>query len=471
MSFPSLCDLTAAEMARQVRDKSVSPMELVRACLERIEQVQPKLNCFCFTYPDEALAAAKAAEAAVMRGDALGPLHGVPVAVKDFTPTRGKTTTRGSAAFKNWVPDHDAVIVQRLAGAGAILLGKTTTPEFAYSSFTRSPLWGHTRNPWDASKNAGGSSGGSGVAVATGCVALAEGSDMGGSVRIPAALCGIVGLKPSLGRIPMDILFTTFDSISHFGPLARSVEDARLFLEVTQGPHDADIQSQVAPLALPRRLTGDVTGKRIALSRDLGFYDVAPDVIENLMATARHLEAQGAIIEEVALDWSVEVVTAWHAYWGVFLAAAFGDCLERYRDEMDPAVVALMEAGLKLDAVGFKRLEAVRTRQWRALAPILARCEALMCPTMTRGAPPTDSEESEHIDAQGRLHGLDMTSPFNNVAQCPALSVLSGFTQDGLPTAVQVVGPRFDDPTVLEVGKAVEGLCAAALPSELPQWR
>jgi Asp-tRNA(Asn)/Glu-tRNA(Gln) amidotransferase A subunit family amidase len=467
----NLWDLTAVEMARRVRDKSVSPVELVRACLERAETVQPKLNCFCFTYPEEALEAARAAEPAVMRGEPLGSLHGVPIAIKDFTPTKGKTTTRGSAAFKNWVPDHDAVIVERLAQAGAILLGKTTTPEFAYSSFTRSPLWGHTRNPWDASRNAGGSSGGSGVAVATGCVALAEGSDMGGSVRIPAAWCGIVGLKPSLGRIPMDILFTSFDSISHFGPLARTVEDAKLFLEVTQGPHDADIQSQVAPTALPRQLTGDMTGRRIALSRDLGFYEVAPDVVENLMATARHLQDQGAIIEEVALDWSVDVVKAWYAYWGVFLAASFGDCLERFHDEMDPAVVTLIERGLKLDAVAFKRLEAVRTRQWQALAPILARCDALLCPTMTRGAPETDSEETEHVDAQGRLHGLDMTSPFNNVSQCPVLSVPSGFTADGLPTGVQIVGRRFDDPTVLEIGKAVEGCCRAALPSAIPGFR
>jgi Asp-tRNA(Asn)/Glu-tRNA(Gln) amidotransferase A subunit family amidase len=473
MSLTTLCDLTASEMAQRVRDKSVSPVELVRACLERADLVQPKLNPFCFIYPEEALDRAKAAEQAVLSGDSLGPLHGVPIAIKDFTPTRGKTTTRGSAAFRNWVPDRDAVIVERLAGAGAILLGKTTTPEFAYSSFTRSPLWGHTRNPWDPTTTSGGSSGGSAVAVATGCVALAEGSDMGGSVRIPAALCGIVGLKPSLGRIPMDILFTVFDSISHFGPLARTVDDAALFLRVTEGPHDADIQSQVAPLALPRRLTGKVKGLRLALSRDLGFYQVEPDVIDNLLSAAKHLESQGAEIEEIALDWSVEVVTAWTAYWGVFLAAAFGDCLARYRDEMDPAVVALIEAGLKLDAVGFKRLEEVRTRQWHGLARILARCDALLCPTMTRGAPPVEAGDGqfERIDAQGRLHGLDMTSPFNNVAQCPALSVPSGFTAAGLPSAVQIVGRRFDDPTVLTIGKAVEAWRAAAAPGTIPLVR
>ncbi len=472
-NMPSLCDLTAGEMAEAVRDKSVSPVELVTACLERSERLQPILNPFCFIYADEAMNDARAAETAVLRGDKLGALHGVPIAIKDFTPTRGKTTTRGSAAFKNWVPDHDAVIVERLAGAGAILIGKTTTPEFAFSSFTRSPLWGHTRNPWDPATTSGGSSGGSAVAVATGCVALAEGSDMGGSVRIPAALCGIVGLKPSLGRIPMDILFTVFDSISHFGPLARSVDDAALFLKVTEGPHDGDIQSQAAPLALPRHLTGNVKGLRLALSRDLGFYEVEPEVIANVEAAARHLESQGAEIEEVALGWSVEVVSAWNAYWGVFLAAAFGDCLARYRGEMDPAVVALMEQGLKMDAVAFKRLETVRTRQWQALAGVLSRCNALLCPTMTRGAPPVEAGDGqfERIDAHGRLHGLDMTSPFNNVPQCPALSVPSGFTGGGLPTAIQIVGRRFDDASVLDIGKAIEAWRGAAAPSDIPVVR
>lgn len=451
-------DLTATEMARLIRTKALSPVEVIKASLDRIAEVQPRLNPFCFTYPDEALAAAKAAEAAVMRGDDVGPLHGVPIAIKDFTPTKGKTTTRGSVAFKNWVPDHDPVIVRRLRAAGAIMVGKTTTPEFAFSSFTRSRLWGDTLNPWDATRTSGGSSGGSAVAVATGCVALAEGTDMGGSVRIPAALCGIVGLKPSLGRIPMDILFTVFDSISHFGPLARTVDDAALFLKVTEGPDDADIQSQVRPLPLPVEIAGEVRGLRLAVSRDLGFYEVEAAVIDNLMAAADRLRAAGAEVEEVELRWTAETVTAWTAIWGVFLAAGFGDCLAGYKDEMDHAVVELMEAGLRMDAVAFKRLEEVRTRQWHELARIFSRFDALLCPTMARGAPPADSDDAEfeRIDADGRLHGLDMTSPFNNVAQCPALSVPSGFTAEGLPTGIQIVGRRFDDPSVLTIGKAIE---------------
>ena len=214
---------------------------------------------------------AREAERAVARGDDVGPLHGVPIAIKDLTPTKGKRTTMGSYAFEHFVPEESALIVERLLGAGAIMVGKTTTPEFAYSSFTESPLWGVTRNPWDTDRTPGGSSGGSGAAVASGCVPLAEGTDMGGSVRIPAAWCGVVGLKPSYGRIPLDFLPTQFDTIHHFGPLARTVEDARLFLSVAEGPDERDIMSAVAAARpLGARSTDPVEGLRLALDVDLG---------------------------------------------------------------------------------------------------------------------------------------------------------------------------------------------------------
>jgi Asp-tRNA(Asn)/Glu-tRNA(Gln) amidotransferase A subunit family amidase len=453
----ALCELPATRLADLIHSGALSPVELVDACLDRIDRVQPEFNPFCFVFADQAREAAREAERAVRSGAALGPLHGLPVAFKDFTPTRGHRTTRGSRCFEHWVPDRDPVIVRRFREAGAILLGKTTTPEFAHSSFTRSPLWGHTLNPWDPKRTSGGSSGGSGVAVATGCVALAEGTDMGGSVRIPAAFCGVVGLKPSLGRIPMDILDTVFDNISHFGPLARTVADAALFLRVAEGPDETDIQSQCTPSPLPNPIPGDLSGLRIALSEDLGFYQVTRDVVANLHGAAEAMRAAGARVDRVDLGWTAEVATSWVALWGVTLAAAFGDCLDTHRDRMDPDLVALMEAGRRMDAVSFKRLETVRTRQWRSLAELFGRYDALTCPTMTQGAPPRDAVEVEYQAAPGeRLAWLDLTCPFNNVAQCPALSVPSGMTADGLPTAVQIVGRRFDDPTVLRIGAAVE---------------
>ena len=248
---------TAVGLARSIATGEQSPVAVVAAALERAHTVQPVLNCFTAIW-DDAMAAAEAAEAAVARGDELGPLHGVPVAVKDTTPVAGRRTTLGSFAFEHAVPDRDAYIVTALRRAGAIIVGQTTSPEFAHTLVTDSPLWGVTRNPHAIDRTPGGSSGGSAAAVASGCVPLAEGSDMGGSVRIPAAWSGIVGLKPSLGRIPMDVLPGLFDSISHHGPLARVADDARLFLAATQGPDDADIMSVpgaagVGPAAHGRR--------------------------------------------------------------------------------------------------------------------------------------------------------------------------------------------------------------------------
>ena len=265
MFMTDLSALSATEQARLVRERKVSPVDLVEASLGRIDQVQPVFNAFTLILAEEARAAARTAEATEPRG----PLHGVPVAFKEFTPTKGHVTTRGSAAVHEEAAE-DPAIVRRFREAGAIIVAKTTTPEFAYSSYTRSPKWGVTGNPWDPARTPGGSSGGSGVAVTTGCVALAEGTDMGGSVRIPAALCGCVGLKPSLGRIPMDILPTVFDDMSHFGPLARTVDDAALFLSVAEGPLETDIMSQPAPMPLPDAFDRNLTGLRDRAVRGSG---------------------------------------------------------------------------------------------------------------------------------------------------------------------------------------------------------
>ena len=466
-SVSTACEETAAEVARQIARGERSSLEVVDAAFERIAAVQETLNPFCFLYEEEARNLAREADAMVAAGAVLPPLHGVPVAIKDFTPLAGKRTTRGSYAFEHWVPDSDPVIVQRLRAAGAIIVARTTTPEFAFSSFTESPLWGITRNPWNPARTPGGSSGGSAVAVSTGCVPFAEGTDMGGSVRIPAALCGVVGLKPSLGRIPMDILPTAFDSISHFGPLARTVEDAALFLSVTQGAHDADIRS-LGDSPDYRDLQPDsLEGRRIALSTDLGFYAVDREVEANTRAAADMLGELGGQVEEIDLGWSRRVVDAWFACWGVFLAASFGSLREEHESRMDPDVLRLMAEGDRMSAVEFKRLEFVFTEQWQELAAAFERFDALICPTMALPAPDVGRDDSDFDweDASGRYHGLDMTCPFNNVAPCPALSVPSGFTRDGLPTGLQIVGRRHDDRGVLEIGAALEPLIG------WPKWR
>ncbi|MFK7944020.1 MAG: amidase [Paracoccaceae bacterium] len=448
-----LCTLSATEQARLVAAREASPVDLVQASLARIAEVQPLCNAFTLVLADEAIAAARAAEAV----DPVGPLHGVPVAFKEFTPTKGHVTTRGSAAVREEATE-DPAIVRRFREAGAIIVAKTTTPEFAYSSYTRSPLWGTTGNPWDPERCPGGSSGGSAVAVTTGCVALAEGTDMGGSVRIPAALCGCVGLKPSLGRIPMDILPTVFDDMSHFGPLTRNIDDAALFLRVAEGPLEADISSQRVPMPLPDGFDQDLTGLRIGLSEDLDIYAVDPEVLANLHATADALRDAGAEVVPVSLGWTADLVSDWYRWWGVYLAAAFGDLLPSHRGQLDPEVVVLLEAGLALDAVSFARIDQARTRMWHQLCAVFQTHHALLCPTMALPAPlnTTRDTDFERIDEAGRLHGLDMTSLFNMIGQCPALSVPSGMTTEGLPTAAQIVTRRFDDPLALRIGAAIE---------------
>ncbi|UCH40506.1 MAG: amidase [Gammaproteobacteria bacterium] len=454
-----LCYTPATELIRKYRDGELSPVEVVQNSLARIDEVNPTLNCFCFTYPEEALAQAEAAEQALKSKQAR-PLEGVPMAIKDFTPTRGKVTTRGSKLLQDWVPERDPVLVQRLQDAGAIMLGKTTTPEFATSGFTDSPLWGITRNPWNPARTPGGSSGGSGAAVASGCVPFAEGTDMGGSVRIPAALCGVVGHKPSIGRIPMDIIDTAYCSISHFGPLARTIDDATLFLDTVQGEHFSDIQS-LPRCDLPLPVPADVKGLKFALDVTLGFCAVDPAVEANLRNTADALRDAGAIVEEVDLGWDSKIVDMWYATWGIFMAAYYAQLtdvpLDENRERMSEGLVRLIEAGRKIDAVTARRWEFERTRYWHKLGVVLDNHHALLCPTMAITAPAVEMRDWDFagFDEHGMLICMDMTSPFNYTAQCPVLSVPSGFA-DGLPTATQIVARRWDDALAMRIGAAVE---------------
>jgi Asp-tRNA(Asn)/Glu-tRNA(Gln) amidotransferase A subunit family amidase len=453
-----LAYMPAAEMARRIAAKELSPVEVVTNALARIDQVQGAVNCFTESYVDDALADARSAEAAVARGDALGLLHGVPVAIKDTTPQRGRRTTLGSYTHEHWVPDHDAAMVTSLQRAGAIIVGKTTSPEFAHTLITDSPLWGTTRNPWDLSRTTGGSSGGSGAAVAVGCVPLAEGSDMGGSVRIPAAWCGVVGLKPGLGRIPMDVLPSLFDNISHHGPLARTTDDARLFLAATQGPNDCDIQSVTTPLDLSRPLDGNVEGLRLGLSIDLGCWAVDAEIESAVRAAADAWRSAGAIVDEVEVGLTKRADVMWTELWGVFMAAYFGHFLDEFADRMDPDVVSLINLGNSLSAVEVKRLDIERTDVWHKIAEVLATRDALICPTMSQ--PPLPAAKADQIRHVGpsddRHHAPDMTAVFNLVAPCPVLSVPAGTHAAGLPIGVQIVGRRWRDDSVLCIGRALE---------------
>jgi len=447
----------ALDLARMIATRAVSPVEVVSNVLARIDDVNPTLNCFCFVWHDEAVKAAHLAAQAVARGETLGALHGVPIALKDTTPTAGHRTTLGSYTHEHWIPDRDAYIVGALRRAGAIIVGKTTTPEFAHTLLTDSPLWGVTRNPWNLERTPGGSSGGSAAAVAAGCVPLAEGTDMGGSVRIPAAWCGIVGLKPGLGRIPMDTLPGLFDLMSHHGPLARTIDDASLFLQVTQGPDDADILSVPCRLDLQAPVPASVEGLHLALSIDLGLWAVDSEIEDAVRAAAAALRDAGAVVEEVEVSVKRKDEEIWVDLWSVFMATYYGHLVEAYAAKMDPDVLHLIERGNRLSAVQLKGLEVERTGLWRRLAPVLASHDALLCPTMSTGpSPAAKADRPKDPPDDGRYHAADMTGVFNLVAPCPALSVPCGWDAQALPIGLQVVGRRWREDTVLQIGRAVE---------------
>ena len=458
MSYSDLAYMPATEMARLIRRKELSPVDLVQAVLGRIDEVDPALNCFCFTFPEEALEKARAAEAAVMAGGDLDPLHGVPFAIKDVTPTRGKRTTMGSYVYENWVPDHDAVIVQRMDAAGGIMVGKTTTPEFAHSNFCHSPLWGVTRNPWNLARTPGGSSGGARRPrwrLAACRSPRARTWAARSAFRRPIAASSATS-RPS-GASPWTCCPAP-STPSRTSGRWPTVDDAALMLGVTQGPHDCDIFSLTPALETPLALDGDLRGRRLAFSLDLGFFAIDDEVAANARAAAEALADAGAEIVEVGLEWTRETAEALWSMWDVFMAAYFGQHLEAWRDKMDPRVVEQIEAGRAASAVDYKRLEYVRTRVWRDLAGLFETHDALLCPTATTHAPAAEAVDSDFFfeDDQGRFHGLDATGVFNLVAPCPALSVPSGFTADGLPTSLQIVGRRHDDVGALNIGKALE---------------
>jgi Asp-tRNA(Asn)/Glu-tRNA(Gln) amidotransferase A subunit family amidase len=472
-----LLDGSALEIAHAIQSGVVTAESVIALSLARAQDLKDRLNCFTLLRDDQALTSARRLDHAISQGQRPGILAGVPFAAKDMTPTAGDLTTLGSWSSGDWVPEQSALVVRRLEAAGAILIGKTTTPEFAASSLCASPRWGATANPFDSGRSSGGSSGGSAVAVAGRAVPFAEGTDMGGSVRIPAAFCGVVGLKPSLGRIPMTILPSQFDSLSHFGPLARSVADAITFLDFTAGASDEDIFS--LPLSFDagkaRRgaAEGFLTGKRFALCVDLGIFSVQPEVDAVIRQAAARLQAAGAVVDEVSLPWTRDVVDQWVELWAVFMSGYFGDRLAVYRDRMDPYVVGLIEQGFALDATRYKRIEVLRTRLWRDLVSLFADYDCLLSATCAIVAPKLGLSDNDFLGtaADGKLAGLDMTCPFNMVPHCPALSLPAGFSPDGLPVGLQMVGNRYHDEDLLALALACEaelkaGFWPPAAPSQ-----
>ena len=455
--------LPAAELAALICAKRLSPVEVMRATLDRAERSQPVLNAFITLCPERAMAGARAAETAVTRGDDLPPLHGVPLAVKDLVPTAGVRTTWGSRIFERHVPERDAAAGARLARAGAVLFGKTTTPEFGQQCLTEAPLFGRTRNAWDPDRTSGGSSGGAAVAVAAGIGPLGVGTDGGGSTRIPAACNGVVGFKQGLGVVPQEWAQDGFGNISYVTPMTRTVMDTALMLDAMAGPHPADPLTVGRPqprFADAARPEGDLKGLRVAWRPRLGNARVAAEVLRLCGEAVGALGALGAGVEESAAPFE-NPEAVWFVVNGSYRMAQFGHHLERHRDIMCPTFVRQMDRVANWSAQELYRGIFQRTDLYRQVQSWFDTTDIVAMPTLSRTALPIGQDFFGPIEIDGeevpnlRAAWYPYTMPFNLTGN-PAVSLPCGLAADGLPVGLQLIARPGEDAALLRVAALFE---------------
>ncbi|WP_280239179.1 amidase [Nocardia abscessus] len=453
--------LSATEALAAFRSKELSPVELVDALFAQIDAVNSDLNCFTYTYFDRAREQARKAEQIYASSpNSARPLEGIPCAIKDWHAVEGEITTYGSRLFKDFRPDHTAPTVQRLLDAGIIMHARTTTPEFAHSGHTQSPLWGVTRNPWNLDYGPGGSSGGAGAALASGMTTIADGTDGGGSLRSPASVNGVVGYKPPFGRNPLDPEHPN-ESLLTYGPLTRTVADAALMQNVMSGVHPGDSTTLRDRVTLPTDFES-VAGLRVALSMDLGYCEVSDVVRANTMAAARTFEQLGCTVEEVDLGWDLSVLEAWLTAWESTVWSLTKHLYTPWRAQLDPFLLGQMEAGSRRTVPEYYAVNSVRQKMFQKLGQVLESHDVLICPTLGIPAVKADHRNDDGtFEINGKpTHpyiGWMLTYPFNLVNQCPVASVPSGFdAETGIPTGLQIVGKTFDDERVFRFASALE---------------
>jgi aspartyl-tRNA(Asn)/glutamyl-tRNA(Gln) amidotransferase subunit A len=455
-----LCYLSATEALRLFRARELSPVELAEAIIARAEVVEPTVNAFAETFYDEALRQATAAAARYAgTGEPPRPLDGLLVAVKEEAPIAGQRNTLGSLPLRDVVADQTAVFVQRIIDAGGIVHARTTTPEFSCAPVTWTKLWGVTRNPWQTAYSCGGSSGGSGAALAAGTATLATGSDIGGSIRIPASFCGVVGFKPPYGRVPEVEVFN-LDHYCHEGPMARTVADCALLENVIAGPHPSDVASLRPKLEIPSRLE-PVSGMRIALCPDLGCYQVDADVAANTRAAADRLREADATVTEVSLPWQLDMIEqAARIHFGMIFGPSMRELNEQHGTELTSYARHFVAEAAGVAKDDFLIGLELESRIYAPLGALLAEFDALICPTFAIPALPAEYDVTDPIAVNGQpcANWMDvmMTLPFNIASRCPVLSVPSGLSRDGVPTGLSVVGKTYDDVAAFRVAAAHE---------------
>ena len=450
---------SAADMASAVRAREVSARELLELHLARIDEVNPSVNALVSLDPDRARAAAAAADEALAGGAPVGPLHGLPFAVKDTHALAGWRTTYGSPLFADHVPDHDDLLVERIRQAGAVFIGKTNTPEFAAGSHTFNKVFGTTANPYDLSRSAGGSSGGAAAALASGMVPLADGSDMGGSLRNPASFCNMVGLRPSLGRVPSWPSDNAWETLSVAGPMARSVTDLALLLSVLAGP-DRRVPTALGDpgSAFAPPLSGSLSGLRVALSVDLGgAFEVDEAVATVVEQAASVFGSEGAVVRPAypslpEAEDTFRTLRAW------LFQAAYGGLLAEHPSAFKQSLADNIRAGEPLSGADVARAYRQRTALTHRMVEFFDEHDVLVLPVSQVPPFPADQEFPTRINDQPMESYLDWmrSAYFVTVTGCPAISVPATISPDGLPVGIQVVAPHNQERRLLEVAHAFE---------------
>ncbi|GAB4338752.1 MAG: amidase [Candidatus Abyssubacteria bacterium] len=455
---PELACMTISELAPKLKSGKISPLELTRSVLDRIEKLNPVLTAYITVDADGALKAARAAERQIARGKYLGPLHGIPVSLKDLYQTKGMLTTGGSKILKDWVPDADATSVVKLKAAGAVIIGKTNLHEFAFGGTTQNPHFGGTRNPYDTSRIPGGSSGGSAAALAADMCVASTGSDTGGSIRTPSSLCGVVGLKPTYGRVSLHGIIPLAWSLDHIGPMTKCVADAAHMLSVMAG-HDVKDPSSAREKApnFARALKNDVKRLKIGVEPSFCFSGVDDDVAENLRKALKLFEKLGARVVEVTVP-SIELTSIVESVLITTEAASYHEKNLRERPgDYGEDLRMLLQAGAGFSAMHYLKAQRLRRIIQEEFAEAFKKIDILAMPGSAIPAPPigarTVSVAGMETDTQMAL--LRFTCP-QNLTGLPAISIPSGMSRDGLPTGLQLVGKPFDEATVLRAAFTFE---------------
>lgn len=458
MNELEICYASAGQLAPMIRSGEVSPVEIIDAHLSRIRATEPVLNSFITVLADEATAAARQAERDIRAGRHRGPLHGIPVGLKDLFNTGGVRTTSGSRIYDNFIPAQDCTVAARFREAGAILLGKLNMHQFAYGPTGENPDYGHMHNPWDPERVSGGSSGGSGSAAAAGQCTITTGSDTGGSIRIPAALCGIVGLKPTYGRVSRHGLTPLAWSMDHPGPMVRTVEDAAITMNAIAGHDPNDVASANLPVPdYTAALTGEISGLRVGVPRQYMEAPLDPEVRQAVNSALGQMETMGAEVVEVEFPEFNDAAAISTTMLMAEATACFRDLLASDGNRLYEPVRLRLEAGLFISAADYLRAQQGRAVFDRAARRLLEDVDLLAGPTEPVTAPPLLQQQvlagEQEIGTVAAL--TQYTRPYN-ITGFPAISVPCGFSSEGMPIGLQLAGRPFDEETVLRAAHAYE---------------